>query len=112
MMDGTSLYPKGFHPIVTNYTPDVRNEAKPYARFTAPTPVKYYFVNFGISESLAVEGTSLRASGTDGLGPDVPELSGSEPYDPFKVDIFILGNFFKKYLFDVSAITCLRRLRY
>ncbi|KAI0693495.1 kinase-like domain-containing protein [Cytidiella melzeri] len=103
MMDGSSLYPKGFHPVVSNLLPDVRTTAKPYARFTAPQPVKYYFVDFGISESFAVDQTSRLVVGTDGLDADVPELSDDKPYDPFKVDIFILGNFFKQQIFNRYA---------
>ncbi|KAI0693498.1 kinase-like domain-containing protein [Cytidiella melzeri] len=103
MMDGASLYPKGFHPVLSNFLPDARTKAKPYARFTAPQPVKYYFVDFGISESFAVDQTSRLVVGTDGLDADVPELSDSKPYDPFKVDIFILGNFFKQQIFNRYA---------
>ncbi|KAI0693496.1 kinase-like domain-containing protein [Cytidiella melzeri] len=103
MMDGTSLYPKGFHPVLTDSLPDMRAKAKPYARFTAPQPVKYYFVDFGISESFAVDQTSRLVVGTDGLDADVPELSDDKPYDPFKVDIFILGNFFKQQIFNRYA---------
>jgi hypothetical protein len=103
MMNGMSLYPNGFHPVLSDFTPDLRKKTHHYARFTAPKPVKYYFVDFGISESFPVEQEiSPRVTGTDGLDAEVPELSEDVPYDPFKVDIFILGNFFKKQLYNVS----------
>ncbi len=101
-MDGTSLYPKGFHPVSTSRTPDNREEANPLARSMAPTPVKYYFVNFGMSESVAVELVGPVTIGDD-LETAAPELLRNGPYDPFKVDIYILGNFFKKHIFTVSA---------
>ena len=36
--------------------------------------------------------------------PVPPEVASSEPYDPFKVDIFCLGNLFKKSLYLVCLI--------
>ena len=49
--------------------------------------------------------------GTDGLDSDVPELSSKVPYDAFKVDIFILGNLFRKELFLVRAIPLITDLQ-
>lgn len=36
----------------------------------------------------------------DGRGRDVPELSAFAPYDPFKVDIFIIGNMVERMFLD------------
>ena len=33
---------------------------------------------------------------TIGWDRDPPELSATNPYDPFKLDIFIFGNMFKR----------------
>jgi len=95
MMDGSSLYPGGFHPVRSNLTPDTRSRARPYSRFTAPRPVKYYYVDFGISSIFSPEDKSRLVVGADGIDQEVPELSDTVPYDPFKVDIFVLGDFFK-----------------
>ncbi|THG96474.1 hypothetical protein EW026_g5361 [Hermanssonia centrifuga] len=38
-----------------------------------------------------------------GRDQDVPELSFDVPYDPFKVDIFILGNMFKREIYNNSS---------
>ena len=40
--------------------------------------------------------------GEDGRDQEVPELSDDIPYDPFKVDIFIIGNLFRRMFYDVS----------
>ena len=65
-------------------------------------PVIYYFVDFGISTWLKPEDTDRLVVGSDGLDQDVPELSDDVPYDPFKVDIFVLGNFFRQELTKVG----------
>ena len=40
--------------------------------------------------------------GLDGRDGEVPELSATVPYDPFKTDMFIIGNLFKHKFFLVS----------
>ena len=103
MMDGSSLYPKGFHPVLTDFTPDCNKEAKPYARSTALKPVRYYFVDFGISRMCSKDGNrNVLITGTDGPDATVPELSNRVPYDPYQADIYILGNFLKQYIYNVS----------
>ena len=47
------------------------------------------------------------ATGGYGRDQEVPELSFEDQYDPFKVDIFILGNVFRKEVLDVSMPTTL-----
>ena len=56
----------------------------------------YYLVDFGISSWFQPNETNRLVSGTSGLDQDVPELSDDVPYDPFKLDIFVLGNFFRQ----------------
>ena len=102
MMDASSLYPDGFHPVVLDWTTDALGMAKAFSRYTAPTPVKYYFVDFGISSHFSPEDTERLVLGADGLDKTVPELSPAVPYDPFKVDIFVLGNFLRKRVYKVG----------
>ena len=101
-MDGDPIYPKGFLP----YLPILDANAKmahPRRRRDVGG-VKYYFIDFGISSWFdGTEGTRL-VTGRDGLDREVPELRQSEPYDPFPVDIFILGNLFKGELTSVRAV--------
>lgn len=100
------MYPKGFHPVETDKKPNMRGEAPHHSRFTTPRSVKYYYVDFGISSQFTSddeEQTSRLVVGTDGLDDEVPELSDVTPYDPFKVDVFILGNYFKRTILRVRC---------
>lgn len=102
MMDPSPLYPNGFHPIHDLFLPDLSRPAWPTSRVAAHEPVKYYFIDFGISIRIP-RGHPRLVLGTDGLDQDVPELSNRVPYDPFKVDVFILGNVFKQHIYAVRG---------
>ena len=101
MMDGDDMYPEGFHPIRLGYTVDSLSPAEHTSRTVAG--VKYYFVDFGISSYLPDATSPRLVTGEDGRDQDPPELSGEEPYDPFKLDIFIIGNTLKRDFCGVSA---------
>ena len=102
MMDATALYPDGFHAIYLSSLPEqITRPATLLSR--NDIPVTYYYVDFGISTWLKPEDTNRHVVGSDGLDQDVPELSDDVPYDPFKVDIFVLGNFFRQEFTQVSA---------
>lgn len=99
MMDGRPLYPEGWHPVRRTLSPDALREVKPLQRIDAP--VRYYFVDFGLSTRFQ-PGEHHLVVGGKGRDQDVPELSRTIPYDPFKVDIFTLGHlyqteFYQKY---------------
>lgn len=101
MMDADVLFPLGFHPVHTLFLPDAKTPANPFPRHSAK--VKYYYVDFGISSHFPPDSQGDRlVLGRDGRDQDVPELSESIPYNPFKVDIFILGNLFRHEFHDVS----------
>ena len=101
-MDPKSLYPEGFHPCWQCYTLDVADHAKHITRKElvekGPEGVRYYFIDFGISSWVrGTEEWQRYATGDYGIDQDVPELHfHGEPYDPFMVDIFIIGNMIKK----------------
>ncbi|KAH9973840.1 kinase-like domain-containing protein [Lactifluus volemus] len=91
LMDATHMFPLGFHPVKNLFLFD----------FSAPAPiisrrragVKYYFIDYGISSYFpAEEPLPHRVVGLAGRDQDVPELSDKVSYDPFKVDIFTVGN--------------------
>ncbi|KAI0077834.1 hypothetical protein K474DRAFT_1674588 [Panus rudis PR-1116 ss-1] len=99
MMDAQPLYPRGHHPVRHAYTPDALWDSNPLARID--NPVKYYFIDFGISSKFGHGDTPL-VLGTKGRDKEPPELSNEIPYDPFMLDIYILGNvynmeFLQKY---------------
>ena len=103
LMDADSLYPHGFHPRHQNNLPDFHTTAWPYWRSSAPKPVKYHLADFGLSVRFP-PGAPRLSVGHIGADREVPELSDMVPYDPFKVDIFILGNVFRRHIHDVRYI--------
>lgn len=101
MMDASRMYPKGHHPLHESFLPSFEDWAPIIARSAAH--VKYYFVDFGISSSFSPSDTEPKlVLGEDGIDQEVPELSDTVPYDPFKVDVFIMGNVFRRNFYDVS----------
>ncbi|KAN0131191.1 Protein kinase-like domain containing protein [Lactarius tabidus] len=91
LMDASRMFPRGFHPVRDSFLPhDISTPAPVIPRMDVG--VKYYFVDYGIS-SYFPEGTERQlVLGLEGRDRDVPELSAEVPYDPFKVDIFTIGN--------------------
>ena len=100
-MQGGDLFPEGFHPVYTHCLPDGRRWAKPKSRIL--TALKYYYVDFGLAVRIIGNKESARVTGAFGQDRDPPELSWDTPYDPFKLDIFILGNVFRKQICAVSV---------
>ncbi|KAH9834121.1 uncharacterized protein C8Q71DRAFT_161717 [Rhodofomes roseus] len=98
MMDATPLFPDGFHPLRNTFKPDGKTVAWPNSR--SHFPVKYYFIDFGISVQIPPDVQPKLAVGGDGRDQAPPELSDDVPYDPFKLDVFILGNVFRKNFYD------------
>jgi hypothetical protein len=90
LMDATHMYPLGFHPVEEFHLDDVTTPAPRISRLEAG--VKYYFVDYGISSYFPPGSRRELVVGTAGRDQDVPELSNNVPYDPFKVDIFTIGN--------------------
>ena len=103
MMDGSAMFPQGFHPIWQSLLPDDTSTPAPF-RPRAMVPVTYYFIDFGISCWFIPGDTDRLVLGSKGLDGEAPELSDSVPYDPFRLDMFILGNLFRKQFLDVSAL--------
>lgn len=91
LMDASRMFPRGFHPVRDVFLPhDISIPAPMIPRWNVG--VKYYFTDYGIS-SYFPEGTEHQlVLGIAGRDRDVPELSNEVPYDPFKVDIFTIGN--------------------
>lgn len=109
MLDASAMYPYGFHPVRSSTLPDGRTLAWPRRRTSVP--VRYYFIDYGLSTYFP-PGTHPRlVVGEDGRDQEVPELSDDIPYDPFKVDIFIIGNLFRRMFYDVSPLSFVLQYR-
>ena len=103
MMDADAMYPDGFHPVSLDHTPDYSGFAKHTSRTAAK--VKYYFIDFGISVHVPEDLRPKLFTGFLGRDRDPPELSRTVPYDPFKLDIFIIGNMLKREFQEVSSFS-------
>lgn len=66
---------------------------------------RYYFIDFGISTRFEGPGPHL-VTGTIGRDPTPPELSATVPYDPFKLDVYLLGNHFLRAYVEVRLLPC------
>ncbi|TFK85937.1 kinase-like protein [Polyporus arcularius HHB13444] len=97
MMDARPLYPEGYHPVRQDYTPDGMYRISPLSR--TDRRVRYYYIDFGLSV-LFPPGADPLVVGDVGRDTEVPELSDTVPYNPFKVDIFALANLFHKELYE------------
>lgn len=102
LFDADAMYPEGFHPVTLTMTPDYSALAKYTSR--ASVGVKYYYVDFGISVYIPEAVGPKLVTGILGRDQDPPELSGDDPYDPFKLDIFIIGNMFAREFYRVSVL--------
>ena len=107
MMSGEQLYPRGHHPARSqcDITGHFRAEFIRRRDVASSQPVKYYFIDFEAAAKYDESVLSPRMSYYYGQGQDdeLPELGFSDPYDPFPVDVFTLGNVYKKRLVKVSV---------
>ncbi|KAL1945400.1 hypothetical protein VTO73DRAFT_2251 [Trametes versicolor] len=93
MMDARPMYPNGHHPVRIHSAPDIVHDANPLPRIDHP--VKYYYVDFGLSEHFPL-GASTLVLEKVGHDMEIPEISNEVPYDAYKADIYALGNLFDK----------------
>ncbi|KAJ7171525.1 hypothetical protein C8R46DRAFT_895444 [Mycena filopes] len=95
VMDSTQLIPGGFHPIFT-WTQDGISKNTVILTRTQVAPVRYYFIDFGLSVIYPTFDARGKVTGIVGKHRDIPELSDDIPYDPFKLDIRQMGETIKK----------------
>ncbi|KAJ7140484.1 hypothetical protein C8R43DRAFT_588230 [Mycena crocata] len=97
MMDGSKMFPNGFHPQAQKRKPDFYSgRAKFYTR--TQRPPKYYIIDFGFSRRYETRNPPPLITPIIGGDKTVPEFRISangdppEPCDPFPVDVYYLGN--------------------
>lgn len=103
MMDGSSIFPSGFHPSSQNSLPDLRGDAIPMRRSDAKN-IKYFFIDFSLASFFEDGKEPRRVVGRVGEDTLAPELSDDVPYDPFPVDVYILGDVIRKTFLEVYIL--------
>lgn len=103
MMEGRALFPGGFHPSRQDRSPDCKSKAFPIRRIDAQVPVRYYFIDFSQAEQ--IQSTDICSISGRKEGPDgTLDLITDEPYEPFPVDVYSLGQIYRSAFIDACTI--------
>lgn len=105
MMDASSMYPEGFHPLAPTRKPDYTFSAKHYTR--TKRPPKYYIIDFGLSCRYDPANGPPRDYPIRGGDKSVPEFEDDgeyQLYDPFPTDVYYLGNMIRTAFLVVCVI--------
>ncbi|KAA1473401.1 hypothetical protein DENSPDRAFT_272897 [Dentipellis sp. KUC8613] len=97
MMGADKLYPKAWHPSAISRRRDWLGKAKHYTR--TQRPVRYYFIDFGLSKRYQSADTphlELPVHGGDKSAPEHQEKHYNTPCDPFCTDIYYVGNLIRE----------------
>ena len=102
-MNADPLFPEGYHPVKHEWDPTLERVVTPLPRSSAP--IKYYFIDFGLSVYVKDRKCTVLVLGSEGHDRDPPELHQGNriPYDPYKLDVYLIGNVFRRILLDVST---------
>ncbi|EJD51739.1 hypothetical protein AURDEDRAFT_159478 [Auricularia subglabra TFB-10046 SS5] len=99
MQDVEACFPgQRTHPVKETYSTDLQTMLTPVPN----APRRYYFIDFGVSSHHEGAGPHL-VTGLICRDRTAPELSPTVPYDPFKLDIYLLGHHFLEYFVDVYS---------
>ncbi|KAG6846745.1 hypothetical protein H0H93_012124 [Arthromyces matolae] len=90
MVDG-SLIPGGFHFHDIYKNPDGVTSWETWNERRSVKSLRYYYIDFGLSRRYPTN-VGVLDVGILGQDQSYPELSATIPYDPFKTDIYQLGN--------------------
>lgn len=106
MMDPKPLYPRMYHPVMTQYTRDFKHLAKYYSRTARPT--KYYFVDFGISRKYKPSDAPFLEHPIRGGDKSVPEFRPEviRLCNPFPTDLYYLGHAISSTFLEVRSLAC------
>ncbi|KAI0744010.1 kinase-like domain-containing protein [Daedaleopsis nitida] len=101
LMDPTPLYSDIPHPTHPERSYNFKRRIRSYTRTDRPT--HYYYIDFGLSVQFpeGQETISPINFGGDRSVPEFKEPSGM--YNPFKADIYTLGNLVRQELMEKSA---------
>jgi hypothetical protein len=98
MFDASEMYPKGYHPVQLNRNLNFKGQAKRYTRTARPP--RYYLIDFGLSRRYS----SRNALDAPLRGGDksAPEHRHGVRCNPFRTDIYYLGNLVREHFIMVK----------
>lgn len=102
LMDGSSLYKDGWHPMNPWQGRNGGDLFLTHKRSEAE--IKYYFIDFGLSTEFVPGQCERLVTGQKGR-IEAPEQISGLPYDPFKLDVYYLGQVYQKKIVDVRFLT-------
>lgn len=112
VVDSSKMIPGGFHfqrPLTADGVKFLQeykgDDSEPHLMKTRTEagPMKYYFIDFGLSVRFPSFETRGLVTGEDGrMRKRVPEISQTVPYDPFKVDVRLVGEMLRREFLLVS----------
>ncbi|KAG8988001.1 hypothetical protein FRB94_001179 [Tulasnella sp. JGI-2019a] len=88
------MFPEGWHPQNYLRKPDGQMIKNQSPSRTAVGGVRYFLIDFGISTLGEDQTVGLRGQEA------APELSEDVPYNPYKLDVYILGMAYQKFLVE------------
>lgn len=105
MMDPKPMFPELYHPVLPMMRRDFKGYVRPYSR--TARPVKYYWTDFGLSVRFDPQDANPVAMPVLGGDKTVPEYikNPRTPCNPFRVDVYNVGNLIREDFLQASALT-------
>ncbi|KAB5590966.1 hypothetical protein CTheo_5582 [Ceratobasidium theobromae] len=98
MMNWSPLIDEPFHPVRNECSLDGEYYIRVGIR--TETPIRYYFIDFDLATYFKPGVRHPRVTGQAGRERSVPELNSLKRYNPYKVDIFMIGAFLERDLVE------------
>ncbi|KDR79995.1 hypothetical protein GALMADRAFT_1174063 [Galerina marginata CBS 339.88] len=106
MMDSTKVIPSGFH-FARQYVQDDFKTQIIYHDRRSVGPVKYYSIDYETARHFF---PGEKCTGVMGQNRNVPEMSETVPYDPFKLDVYQLGAIIPRFIENYEGLEFLKPL--
>lgn len=100
MMDAAKVVPKGLHFCTWKLSHDGIDDDFEWNTRWSVRPVKYFLIDFEVSSLFPTK--EALVVGMIAQDKTVPELSAKVPYNPFKLDIYHIGNILNQCI-EVSS---------
>ncbi|KAJ7158155.1 kinase-like domain-containing protein [Mycena filopes] len=109
MMEESRVVPKGSHFIKTR-SHDGTSDTFQWTNRCAVDALQYYYIDFGISVHFPEGTTNPSTTGLLRGFEEIPELSYTVPYNPFKVDAYQFGMMIRTMIKTYPALATFRLL--